>query len=77
MTSTEHPEPSAVVDRLLTGGEAHPSVPMPMQMPIWTGWADQLTCSLAQLSRSTRCSSSTEIGGQRSVKGGMEHLDEN
>lgn len=58
VTSTEHQEPSAVVDRPFISGEAHPSVPMPMQMPIRTGWANQLTWSLAQLSRSTRgCSS--------------------
>lgn len=52
--------------------EAHPSVPMPIQMPIATGWANQLTCSLAQLLRSTRgCSSTKVFGGQRSVKGGI------
>lgn len=37
-----------------------------------TGWANQLTCSLAQLPRSTRGCASTKVKGQRSVKGGME-----
>lgn len=68
VTSTEHQAPSAGVDRSFIGGEAHP----PMPNANGTGWANQLTCSLAQLSRSTRGCASTKVKGQRSVKGGME-----
>lgn len=68
MTSTEHPAPSSKRRR---GSAIHQWRGPPVNANAnGTGWANQLTCSLVQLSRSTRGCASTEVGGQRpEVKG--------
>lgn len=67
MTSTEHPAPSSKRRR---GSAIHQWRGPPVNANAnGTGWANQLTCSLVQLSRSTRGCASTEAGGQRSKVG--------